>query len=86
MAQAASAIRQAPSAMIEMRPSIVVFSLLRFAIEDPREFLSALTSAVPQRDRPYRAHDVPRPAYPLLVEAIGEGKLPAALAPEACAF
>jgi len=45
-AQAASAIRQAPTAMIERRPSIVVVPFLRSPIEDTREFRRALTSTV----------------------------------------
>ena len=69
-----------------MRPSIVVVSLFRAAIEASCEFPSALTSTVQRRGRPARARDAVRFACPLLVEAIGEGKLPAALAPEACAF
>jgi hypothetical protein len=67
-AQAASAIRQAPTAMIERRPSIVVVPFLRSPIEDTREFRRALTSTVERRGRPRRARGVP-----LLVEAIGEG-------------
>jgi hypothetical protein len=45
-AQAASAIRQAPTAMIERSPSIVVVPFLRSPIEDTREFRRALTSTV----------------------------------------
>ena len=70
--------------MIEMKSSIVVIPLLLFAMEDPREFGGALTSTVQWRGRPHSARDAVRFACRLLVEAIGEGKLPAALAPEAC--
>jgi hypothetical protein len=45
-AQAASAIRQAPTAMIERRPSIIVVPFLRSPIDDTREFRRALTSTV----------------------------------------
>jgi hypothetical protein len=72
-AQATSPIRQAPTAMIERRPSIVVVPFLRSPIEDACEFRRALTSTVQWQGRPRCARDVPRPAYPLLVEAIGEG-------------
>ncbi len=59
---------------------------LRCAVGDSSELRRVLTSTVSWRCRPRRARDVSRPAYPLLVEAIGEGELSAALAPKVCAF
>jgi hypothetical protein len=46
MAQAASAMRQAPTAMIEMSLSTVVVLFLALVVGDPRGFLDALTSTV----------------------------------------
>jgi hypothetical protein len=63
-----------------------VVPLLRSAIEDSREFPGLLTSTIQRRGRPSCVRNLPRPAYPLLVEAIGEGELSAALAPKVCAF
>jgi hypothetical protein len=82
MAQAASAIRQAPAAMIEMRLSIIVISFLRSAVGDSRTFPGALTSTVWRGEQCRHARNVPHSVCSLLVETIGEGEPPAALAPE----
>jgi len=63
-----------------------VVPFFRCAVGDCRAFPEAPTSTVEWRGRPRYSRGFLRPAYPLLVEAIGEGKLPAALAPEVSPF